>query len=241
MLAAILAAAPATAQDAAGDVMPAVVAAPAADAPKGGLFGSLEFQGGRPETIPQWKRVLDRIREEREAYRLCDEDIARCQSPRMVAWRSKVRSLEGRFPLAQINEINAFINKVVPYLSDGESYGVSDMWASPLEFLRNAGDCEDFAIIKYVSLLELGFAMEDLRIVVLEDTLRNLPHAVLAVRIDGESHVLDSLFDVVLRDTQITQYIPQYSVNETTRWAHVVVPELRDAYYARSSRAGAER
>lgn len=237
-MAAAIAAAPSAAQEAAAPVTPLAAPAPV-QAPPGGLFGSLEFRGGSPEGIPQWQSVLERIEAEREAYRRCDEDIAACESPLMIAWRSKIRSLQGRFPLTQINEINVFVNEIVPYLEDSDNYGASDYWASPLEFMDNAGDCEDFAIMKFVSLLELGFTNDQMRVVVLEDSLRNVAHAVVAVRLEGENLILDSLFSVVLNDTQITQYIPQYSVNETTRWAHIVVPEIRSLYYARAAGTGA--
>ena len=43
----------------------------------------------------------------------------------------------------------------------------------------------------------------------------------VAVYLDGQVYILDNLTSRVLPQEQVTQYVPYYSVNETTRWAHV--------------------
>lgn len=197
-----------------------------------GLFGSLEFRAGELSGIPNWTAAMARIESEQAAYRACDADVGACTSPRMIAWRSKIQALRGRFVLAQLQELNEFVNDLAPYRTDADNYGVSDYWASPAEFLTRAGDCEDYAIIKMVSLLALGFSNDQMRIAVVVDTLRNLPHAVLTVEAEGRTYILDSLFDIVVTHDRITQYVPQYSVNFTTRWAHIVTPELLATFRA---------
>ena len=84
-----------------------------------------------------------------------------------------------------------------------------------------SGDCEDYAITKYLSLRQLGFAADRLRLVVVQDVVRDLAHAVLAVYLDDEVYILDNLTEAVLPQEQVAQYVPYYSVNELTRWAHV--------------------
>lgn len=195
------------------------------------LFGSIEFIGGSLEALPQWTRVLRKIRSETAVYETCDRgednrDIAACPSPAIAAWRDQVRALKGLEPKRQLAELNRFLNRWI-YRFDSENFNVEDYWASPLEFLARSGDCEDYAIIKYVSLRALGFDVKDLRLVVVHDVVRNLPHAVLAVYLEGDILILDSLFDGVLSHTQVTFYRPYYSVNETTRWAHVPTRQPR--------------
>lgn len=73
-----------------------------------------------------------------------------------------------------------------------------DYWASPREFRENSGDCEDYSIAKYFTLRALGVPKENMRIVVLMETIRNLPHAVLVVYMDGDAYVLDNLSRQVL-------------------------------------------
>ena len=187
-----------------------------------GLFGALEFQASSPVAVPQWTRVVERLAVERAAVAACGTEPRDC-GPRVLEWRATLQSLRGRNPIDQLREINRFANRIVPYRLDDANFGARDYWASPLEFLRRAGDCEDFSIFKFASLLELGFSDDQMRIVVVWDTLRRLPHAVLAVDLDGQTYILDSQSDIVLPHDRITQYRPQYSVNMTRRWAHVPV------------------
>lgn len=73
---------------------------------------------------------------------------------------------------------------------------------------------------------------------VLHDIVRDLPHAVLAVYLDGEIYILDNLTTAVLRQEQVSHYVPYYSVNETTRWAHVPPTDTVASSSARMSSPG---
>ena len=64
-----------------------------------------------------------------------------------------------------------------------------------------------------------------MRIVLLLDTIRGIPHAILAVKQGEETYVLDNLTDMVLPHRRYEHYKPQYSVNERYRWAHIA-PDL---------------
>lgn len=185
------------------------------------LFGSIEFIGGSLAALPQWTRVLDKISRETAVYEACNRDINKCPSPAVAAWQAHIRGLEGLSRRRQFAELNRFLNRFT-YRLDMENFGFEDYWATPLEFLTRSGDCEDYAIIKYVSLKALGFPVDKMRIVVVQDVLRNLAHAVLAVYIDNDILIMDSLFAGVLSHKLVTFYSPQYSVNEKTRWAHIM-------------------
>ena len=79
------------------------------------------------------------------------------------------RAREGR---ARLGETNRAINLAIRPMSDLAQYGQTDVWNTPLEtFASGAGDCEDYAIAKLVALRMAGIAPEDLRIVVMHDTL----------------------------------------------------------------------
>lgn len=184
------------------------------------LFGSIEFIGGSLAALPQWVRVLEKIKGEKKIYEACNADITKCPLPAMAAWQAKIRSVEGLPRLRQMEELNRFFNSWT-YRVDLENYGSDDYWATPMQFLRRSGDCEDYAIIKYVSLRVLGFPADKLRIVVVRDVLRNIAHAILAVYLGNDILIMDSLFDGVLSHHQVTFYAPQYSVNEKKRWAHI--------------------
>ena len=106
-------------------------------------------------------------------------------------------------------------------MEDIVNWKQQDYWEIPAEFLKKSGDCEDYSIIKYFTLKELGIAPESMRIVVVRDTIRNFAHAVLAVYVNGDAFILDNLSNSVLSHTKLRQYSPQYSVNEFGRWAHM--------------------
>lgn len=107
-----------------------------------------------------------------------------------------------------------------------------------MQFLRHSGDCEDYAIAKYVTLRQLGFAADQLRLVVLRDTVRDLTHAVLAVYHEDEVYILDNLSRLVVRQAEVPHYVPYYSINETTRWAHVSPAETLVASSDRPAPSG---
>lgn len=52
--------------------------------------------------------------------------------------------------------VNNFFNQL-EYRSDRTTWNKSDYWASRLEFLgRGKGDCEDFAVAKFLTMMQLG-------------------------------------------------------------------------------------
>jgi predicted transglutaminase-like cysteine proteinase len=197
---------------------------PSAAASPPPLFGTAEFRAASLDALPKWQQTLRRIDQEQATYRACAGASAACPSRAAVAWQSVVRTQRGRPPIEQLQAVNRFLNDW-RYKSDVQNYGRRDYWATPLEFLRHSGDCEDYAIAKYVTLRQLGFTPAQLRLVVVRDVVRDLAHAVLAVYVDEEVYILDNLTKAVLPQEQIGQYVPYYSVNETTRWAHAAPVE----------------
>ncbi|MBI1363006.1 MAG: hypothetical protein GC134_03390 [Proteobacteria bacterium] len=192
-----------------------------------GIFSSYEVQGSGLEAFPNWRAVLARIQSEQAVYDACDKSSITCATPQLRSWRAFLQKMRDtkKSGLDMLREVNAFANRW-PYRSDEQVWHKTDYWASPLEFIEHDGDCEDYAILKYVSLRALGYTDDRLRLVVVRDTIRQTGHAVLAVYPQGSGeqiYVLDSLITDVLPDTGFLQYDPYYSVNTTTRWMHVPV------------------
>lgn len=66
----------------------------------------------------------------------------------------------------RLKRVNEFWNSRVLASTDSAVWGAEDYWATPLESLgKGAGDCEDYVIGKYFSLLALGVAPEQLRFI----------------------------------------------------------------------------
>jgi predicted transglutaminase-like cysteine proteinase len=185
-----------------------------------GLFGTIEIASDDLTSLPQWKRVISSFKELDKQAALCDRDIQKCKSQQMTLWRAKIQELELETANAKVRQINSFINKW-RMATDEETYKRSDHWAEPLEFIVNGGDSEDFAIMKYISLKELGIPASSMRIVVTNDVLRGKTHTILSVDTGSERYVLDSQNNTILREDLVRYYVPFYSLNETKRWAHV--------------------
>ncbi|GAL09639.1 T1SS associated transglutaminase-like cysteine proteinase LapP [Vibrio astriarenae] len=80
----------------------------------------------------------------------------------------------------QLSEINHFFNQM-NFVDDIRLWGKKDYWATPLEFLGSSGgDCEDFTIAKYFSLLELGVPDKKLRLIYVKAIELDQFHMVLA-------------------------------------------------------------
>ena len=184
-----------------------------------GLFGTTEFEAESLKDLPQWQSVLARMAAEAAVTAGCRAASEQCPTRATRAWSRLLRSLDGASPLTQLREVNRFVNGW-RYRADADNYGRSDYWATPLEFFHRSGDCEDYVIAKYRSLRELGIPAERLRMVVVQDLVRDLPHAVLAVYQGDAVYILDNLTPAVLRQEQVGNYLPYYSVNESARWAH---------------------
>jgi predicted transglutaminase-like cysteine proteinase len=184
------------------------------------LFDTVEFRGESLDALPQWQRVIDEIEQETSQYEQCHGAEAPCSSRALLAWQSMIKSNLDNEPMLQLRAVNRFVNRW-PSRTDARNYLAMDYWASPLNFLKFSGDCEDYAIIKYASLRQLGFDAEQLRLVVVRDGLRDAAHAVLAVNVDQQVFILDNLFQAVLPQDRVSQYTPYYSVNENARFSHL--------------------
>lgn len=190
-------------------------------APEAGnaLFGSTEVSANNLKALPQWARVLSKMKAERKLFHACLNNRAACTTPALQSWREVAAEARGKPQLEMLKVVNRYFNRW-PYKVDRELYGVSEFWATPTEFMKRSGDCEDYAIAKFFALRDLGMANEDLRVVILLDRIRRLGHAVLAVYAMGDILILDSLTNLIFSHKKYKHYVPQYSMNETTRWAH---------------------
>jgi predicted transglutaminase-like cysteine proteinase len=178
-------------------------------------FGLLARRAPESGLWRKWRGVQRQIQIEAELLASCRADPQACPSAparRFLAMIETARARQGR---ARLGEINRAINLAIRPMSDLAQYGVIDLWTSPLATLAaGAGDCEDYAIAKYVALREVGLGNEDLRLLVVRDTKLREDHAVVAARLDGRWMVLDNRRLVLLEDVQLKQYVPLFAIDD---------------------------
>ncbi len=77
------------------------------------------------------------------------------------AWRRLMEETRALSDQEKLNKVNTFFNRRMLFENDLVVWQQEDYWATPLEFMgRNTGDCEDFAIAKYITLQMLGIGNE---------------------------------------------------------------------------------
>jgi predicted transglutaminase-like cysteine proteinase len=139
---------------------------------------------------------------------------------RVREWQSILESQQTASTDDKLYEINKFFNRI-DFVDDKKHWGKNDYWATPLEFLAtNAGDCEDFTIAKYFSLMELGIPEEKLRLMYVTATRPRQAHMVLAYYETPKSVplVLDNINRRILPASQRRDLIPIYSFNGDGLW-----------------------
>lgn len=166
------------------------------------------------EGFSKWQQVCDSERD-RPTFLGNRADVADRRSA--VEWARLYDSLQGRPIMDAVRGVNHFFNNW-PYVDDKDVWGMEDHWATPREFMRLGGDCEDFAIAKYFALRELGIAPDSMRIAGVWNRQQGRGHAVLLVLVELDVWVLDNLEDEPVPLDDMTHYVPQYYVNESSIW-----------------------
>ena len=208
-------------------------AAKVAQTAKPAAFQAVEMVAYQAEDrVPQWNRVKQAMIKDRAILQNCLDNADNCEGTAMVSWRDMVIGLKNQPVAMQASMVNSFFNRW-QYRTDMETYGVSEYWASPIEFMTNSGDCEDYAIAKYITLSFLGVAEDQMRIVALVDNNRGgIGHSVLTVSVQGEEQVvLDNLTDSVYNSAQQTGYAPRFAVNQNNIYTYAQAPQVILATY----------
>ncbi len=142
---------------------------------------------------------------------------------RVMGWQSLVRKEQAEpspEDLPTLTRANDYFNQV-RWLADLAHWGQEDYWATPIETLAsNGGDCEDFSIGKYFSLLESDLDPTKLRITYVKSLTYDQAHMVLAYypRPDAEPLILDNIRGEVLPASQRADLKPIYSFNGESIW-----------------------
>lgn len=177
-----------------------------------GLFG---FRAPDGLLWRKWTGIQADLASDNRVLADCRDDATSCPAHAAQLLRL-VDAVKAKTGLAQIEEANRSINAAIRYVSDLAQYGVADRWSSALaSFATTKGDCEDYAIAKYVVLQQAGFPQDDLRIVLVRDRRVQQDHAVLAARLDDRWLILDNRWSRVVSDSDSRNLVPLFALNQT--------------------------
>jgi len=168
-----------------------------------------------PKKVESWLQlhpiVLERI----------EQKYGPAARQRFVDWQKLMVAGKSIAEQDKLREVNDFFNRNIQFAEDIVLWLKDDYWATPVELLcKGAGDCEDFAIAKYFTLLEVGVDESKLRITYVKALKLNLPHMVLTYYENPQTDplVLDNLTSNISSASERTDLLPVYSFNGTSLW-----------------------
>lgn len=197
----------------------------AGDGPEPSFFNSTEVRSKNLTPFTKWLSALDRYSKESKlnAAVTCPSHAVDICS--YSDWTKFLDGLKDKDPLVQLNEINTRMNQA-SYVQDSQNWGQNDYWATPAEFMSKFGDCEDYAIVKYLSLRRLGWKENDLRVVAVKDLNLKVGHAVLIVFFTHPATgqvlplLLDNQIKTIVNADRVRHYQPVFSLNKYFWWRH---------------------
>jgi predicted transglutaminase-like cysteine proteinase len=130
----------------------------------------------------------------------------------------------------KLRKINEFFNRRIEFVDDQGLWGRSDFWATPFDTMtKGKGDCEDFVIAKYFSLLDMGVPDDQLRLIYVRARMGGpgsavqQAHMVLAYYAtpDADPLILDNLITEIRPAARRPDLAPVFSFNRQGVFAGV--------------------
>jgi len=142
---------------------------------------------------------------------------------RVQAWRTLIEKNKTLANPDKLDHVNTFFNDRIAYADDQVVWGVEDYWTTPLELLgKGRGDCEDYAIAKYITLLLMDVPVQKLRLVYVRARMGSgtVAHMVLSYfeTPTGDPLILDNLTNSVSPARRRTDLYPVFSFNHEGLW-----------------------
>ena len=182
-------------------------------------FGLFTFTAPDGLVSVKWRKLQSEIEAEAPAIERCRTEAATC-TPAAARFVAITRDAAELAPRAKLRLVNERVNAAIRYTEDWAQWHQADVWSAPLNVSRKGsfdtgmGDCEDYAIAKYVALRQAGVAEKDLRVLLVKDRSVHLDHAVLAARDEGHWVILDNRWSRLTDDNELRQFVPLFALNQ---------------------------
>jgi predicted transglutaminase-like cysteine proteinase len=179
-----------------------------------------------------WAQLQAQIEAEQPVIAQCRADPQACRSTPAAEFIAIVAEGAGYEGLVRIGHINRAANLAIRALANDARDAVAAQWTSPLATLAaGAGDCKQFAVLKYAALEDAGLAPNDLRIVILQQRARPESHAVVAVREEGRWLILDNRSLALVESSELLrQYAPLYSLDRRGVRLFIEQPQVAQTF-----------
>jgi predicted transglutaminase-like cysteine proteinase len=142
-------------------------------------------------------------------------------------WNALLDKLAEGSDTHKLKQVNTFFNRHLQYGEDAQIWQNSDYWATPLESMKlGKGDCEDYAIAKYMTLKQLGIDASKLRLIYVKakiggaDSTVSQAHMVLGYYAEANTPpmILDNMVNDVMPASQRPDLVPVFSFNDAGLW-----------------------
>lgn len=183
-----------------------------------------------------WRKLQIEIQSDERIVVQCRAEPQSCASPAALRFIAIVNEGDRYEGLAKIGRINRAVNLAI----GAANAAVQSAWSSPLQTLAaGAGDCKQYAVLKYAALMNAGFAADDLRLVIVRIKQPQNPgakpadHALVAVRNDADWIVLDNRSLAMIESRQVLDhYLPLFALDhrgvrqfvQPSSWEAVTAP-----------------
>ena len=176
-------------------------------------FGLFTFRAPEGMLWRKWRGLEADMAKEQTLLERCRATPETCPA-HAVQFLRLIEAVKSRSGRAQLDEANRAVNAAIRYVSDFAQHGEADRWSAPLATFATAkGDCEDYAIAKYVALRQAGFSPDELRLVLVRDRAVREDHAVLAARLEGRWQILDNRHSELIEDSDAASFTPLFAIN----------------------------
>lgn len=140
---------------------------------------------------------------------------------RFMQWQHLMSNGKTLTESEKLAQVNGFFNQNIRFVEDLILWLKEDYWATPTESLaKGAGDCEDFSIAKFFTLVQMGVDENKLRMTYVKALKLNQAHMVLTYFEfpDAMPLVLDNLDFKIKLANERADLLPVYSFNGSGLW-----------------------
>lgn len=196
-------------------------------APADTILGAVPFHVPGGDLAEKWREVMARWPKDAKMISACSSGVCAHRGARK--WLDIRQAAEKKQGMERLFLVHSAFNHAIAYGTDFQIFGKADYWATPLEVVERAGDCEDYAIAKYLMLTALGFDPADMKLVAIHETFSGQYHAILGVRVEGEWLFMDNKRGGLTREQDYGDTRPVAVVDDGGQSMLVGVTRDRDA------------